>query len=178
MLPSLRSEHEQRTILCDDKRELDRRVAKLVPFAVFPGEADPGVCECWVIEKTASREKSYMYDKVKVNRFLGTVSKLSISGDMFICDRNNYCKFCLSRYITLHKWQFHGFFKPDLYEVASQLPKTIFDDFDEIFVTTEPWSDKIDELMRHETGVHIGVTTVFVTTTNQQSTSSCKTASK
>ena len=41
------------------------------------------------------------------------------------------------REVTRHRFAYHGFFKPDLVEVASQLPASVFEDFDEVFVLTD-----------------------------------------
>lgn len=67
---------------------------------------------------------------------------------------------CGVTFITLHTYGYYGFFKPSLGEVISQLPKDLYENFDEIFVTTDMISSEINTLMLGN--YHIGKTTVFL----------------
>ena len=64
----------------------------------------------------------------------------------------------VAKLTTFHTYAFHGFFKPDLGEVLSQIPSSI--DFDEkYYVTTNSYSD-----IWYETtcgNYHIGITSVY-----------------
>jgi hypothetical protein len=62
------------------------------------------------------------------------------------------------KYVTLHTYGFVGFFKPTMAEVAKQLPARLFDDFEEIYVTTNILSDDLAHVTEH----HIVVMSVAV----------------
>lgn len=63
------------------------------------------------------------------------------------------------KYPTFHKYNYHGWFKPDLQEVLTQLPEKVFE-YDEIYVTTEMISDSMNQLVVGE--YHVGVTSVYL----------------
>lgn len=65
-----------------------------------------------------------------------------------------------TRYLTLHTYGYHGFFKPDLVEVISQLSPHLFDDFDDVYVSTDMISTDPNVVVNDE--CHLAWTLVFV----------------
>jgi hypothetical protein len=74
-------------------------------------------------------------------------------------DRTLVPRLSVRDYVTLHTYGWVGFFKPTMAEVAKQLPAQLFDDFDEIYVTTRILSDNPAHVADEH---HVAVTTVGV----------------
>lgn len=136
--------------------EVVRRLDKTIPFAIFEGD-------CWVIKK-ANPNDAYMWEKKKENVRLGLWNKdyeyIFEYDETPTGEEPKKINFPYSTksYITMHKFAWYGFFKPDLIEVVSQLPKALFD-HEKIYVTTEQYGDNL----RHSSyGVHLGLTTVAI----------------
>jgi hypothetical protein len=146
--------------------EVQRRLAKVVPFYVFH-EADPtdtrrrhAVRACWVIEPVAPG-KAYVWDHTKTDEFMGVLyDDAGVYGPPDADGRLERLMDARS-YLTLHTYGWYGSFKPDLLEVVQQLPDALFDDYDKIYVTTEAKSIDINQLMT-PCGFHMGKTTVAV----------------
>lgn len=144
--------------------EVHRRLAKVVPFYIFE-EKDPAgqkvVRNCWAIEPVAPGN-AYVWDHKKTNEFLGV---LYGGGDGIYgppdADGKMEQLMGIRSYLTLHTYGWYGFFKPDILEVVQQLPGTLFDDYDKVYVTTTPMSTDINQLMT-PCGYHMGKTTVAV----------------
>ncbi|BBI30315.1 hypothetical protein QKT49_gp448 [Acanthamoeba castellanii medusavirus] len=147
--------------------EVQRRLAKVVPFCVFE-ERDPAdasgqrvVRNCWAIEPVAPG-KAYMWEHVKTNEFLGVLYE-NAGGIYGPPDADGRMEQLMDvrSYLTLHTYGWYGFFKPDILEVVQQLPDALFDDYDKIYVTTTPMSTDINRLMT-PCDFHMGKTTVAV----------------
>ncbi|BBI30306.1 hypothetical protein QKT49_gp457 [Acanthamoeba castellanii medusavirus] len=135
--------------------EVHRRLAKVVPFCTFEGG------DCWVI-KSLPPGKAYMWEKTKTNEFMGVLCEgAGICGPPDAEGKRTKVMDVYS-YPTLHTYGWYGFFKPDILEVVQQLPDALFDDYDKLYVTTEPASTDINRLMAPCGQYHMGKTTVAV----------------
>ncbi len=63
-------------------------------------------------------------------------------------------EFDVTEFDTVHEYVTSALFKPDMYEVARQIP----DDGVEAFVTTEPFSTKAPQCFTADGTLHRGVT--------------------
>lgn len=64
------------------------------------------------------------------------------------------------KFITFHKYAYHGFFKPSVAEVIYQLPESLFADGHKILIRTEPYSHEINKVVA-DSYHHIGITYVY-----------------
>jgi hypothetical protein len=125
----------------------------------------------WEMEKPAfdvMAKKAYMWKK-KAVRFMGrrvpghNVISAVMTREEHESDKEfsfvkdlYYCR----EYVTTHSYAYPCYFKPDLEEVLVQLPRQIFEDFDEVYVSTRLIADPLSICCIGDR--HVGVTTVAV----------------
>jgi hypothetical protein len=130
--------------------ERSRRLAKIVPYAVF----DDG--QCWGIK---CKDPSIAYsDVVPTDEFMGHATCNAILGD-----DDKTVAFITRSYLTMHTFGHPGSFRPTMCEVVDQLPVALFNDCRDgsMYVTTELFGPSPEQSIT-PCGFHMGITTVAI----------------
>ena len=133
----------------------------------------------WEIEKPSSLHSVAYTWEINPKRYMGFITKNSIDVSVFSNEqsfKNTYGDITILlkgyEYITFHTCVHMTYFKPSLYEVGIQLEKQLFEDFDQIYVTTDRWISGESNYNNTINDLHIGRSLVFVPQDKRQLESS------
>ncbi|AMQ10588.1 hypothetical protein [Brazilian marseillevirus] len=132
------------------------RLEKMFPFWI-----DKESHLCFELEKRDPQNTSFVWER----------KEILCLGEMFgdgVCVREGEEEklvrvFESWTYITFHKYGYHGFFKPSLFEIAAFLPQKLFDEHEKLYVTSEAiyMSPEHYYPIGTDQGVHVAKTTVL-----------------
>lgn len=104
--------------------------------------------------------KAYMWDDAKIKY------KIQINNNNLYTMTGKLLGTYVETITTYHSWSYYGFFKPDLKEVITQFPQNLVEINEPIFVTTEPYSNNIHNLIHPTNRYHIGKTSIWLINSN------------